>query len=75
MISHLALALPVLNVFDGTATAEVDVLASADEHIWGSYDISNRMLFWIVSSEPDRDWDVVGCSTIGNGESAVKTEQ
>lgn len=33
MVSHLALALPALNVFDGTTTAEFDVLASADEHV------------------------------------------
>lgn len=62
-------------VFDVTTTAEVDVLASADEHVRGSYDISNRMLLWIVSGDPDGDWDVVGRLTICNGESAMKTEQ
>ena len=33
------------------------------------------MFLWIVSSDPDRDWDVVACLTIVDGESAMKTEQ
>lgn len=33
------------------------------------------MFLRVVSSDPDRDRDVVGCPTIGNGESAMKTEQ
>jgi len=30
---------------------------------------------WIISSEPDCDWDVVGRLTVGDGEGAVKTEK
>ena len=33
IVSHLALAPPVLNVFDVTTATEVNVLASADEHV------------------------------------------
>lgn len=64
-----------MNVLDVTATAEVDVLISSDEHVWGSYDVSNRMFLGVVSGDPDRDWDIVGCLTIGDGKSPMKTEQ
>jgi len=46
-----------------------------DKHGRGSYDVGNRVFLWIVPSEPDCDWDVVGRLTVGNGEGAVKTEK
>lgn len=75
MISYLALALPVLKVLDVTTTAEVDVFAGAYEHVWGGYDVYDRVFLWIVSSDPDRDWNVVGRLTVSDGKNAVKTEQ
>lgn len=33
------------------------------------------MLLWIIPGDPDRDGDVVGGLAIGDGESAVETEQ
>lgn len=74
-IAYLALALPVLNVFDVAATTEIDVLAGADEHVWGGDYIGNRVFLWIVARDPDRDGDVVGSLAEGDGEGAVKTEQ
>lgn len=74
-VSHLTLALPVLNIFYVTTTTEVDVFASADEHIRGSYDIRNGVFSWIIASDPDRDWDIISGVTISNWEEAMKTEQ
>lgn len=64
-----------MNVFDATTTTEVHIFAGADEHPRGSYDIRNRVFLWVISSDPDRDGDVVGCLTIDNGKSPMKTEQ
>jgi len=50
-------------------------LARADEHVWGGYDVWDRVFLWIVSSEPDRDGNVVGRLAVGYGESAMKTKQ
>lgn len=71
----LTFALPVSNIFQVTTTTEVDVLASADEHIRGSYDISNGVFSWIIPGDPDRDWDIISGVTIGDWENAMKTEQ
>lgn len=75
MGSYLALALPVLDVLDVAATTEVDVLAGADEHVWGGYDIRNRRVLGVLARDPDCDGDVVGRVAEGDGESAVETEQ
>jgi hypothetical protein len=74
-LSYLALALPVLDVFDVAATAGVDLLARADEHVRGSHNIGNRAFLGIVSGDPDRDWDVVGRLPVGDGEGPMQTEQ
>lgn len=75
VVSYLALALPVLDVIDVTTPAEVDLLARADEHVWGGHDVGYRVFLWIVSGEPDRDRDVVCGLAVGDGESAMDTEQ
>ena len=75
VISHLALALPILNIFYVASATEVDVLAGADEHVRGGDYVGNRVLLWIVAGDPDRDGDVVGGLAEGDGESAMETEQ
>lgn len=74
MISYLALALPVANVLDVTTTTEVDVLTGTYEHVWGCYDVWDRVFLWIVPSDPDGDWDVVGRVTVSYGKNAMKTK-
>lgn len=51
------------------------MLARADEHFWGGYDVWDGVFPWIVSGEPDRDRNVVGGPPVGDGESAVKTDE
>jgi len=73
--SHLALALPVLNVVDVAAATKFNVLAGADKHTRGGYDVGDRMFPWMVARDPDRDRNVVGRLAVGDGERAVETEQ
>lgn len=51
------------------------MLAGTDEHIWGGYDVCNRVVLWVVSGDPDRDRNVVCRLPIGDGESSMETEQ
>ena len=50
-------------------------MAGADEHVWCGYDVWDGVFPRIVSSDPDRDWNVVGRLPVGDGESAVKTKE
>ena len=50
-------------------------MARTDEHVWGGYDVWDGVFPWIVSGEPDRDGNVVGGLPVGDGESAMKTEE
>ena len=51
------------------------MLAGADEHVRGGYDICERVILWIVPGDPDRDRDVIGRVAVGDGEGAMEAEQ
>lgn len=75
IVTDLALLLPVLEIFDLTTTADVHVLAAADEHVGGGHHVSDGRLARIVSSYPHRDRDVVSRATVGDREEPMEAEQ
>jgi hypothetical protein len=59
-ISNLVLAFPILEIIDIASPADIEVLARLDHHVaCGDYE-GDRRLFWVISGDPDCDWDVVG---------------
>lgn len=73
--THLALSLPIAEVVDKTAPANVHVGRGSYEHVARGHDVCDRRGAGILSGDPDGDRDVVGCAAEGNWEEPMETEQ
>ena len=73
--TDLALSFPIADVVDETAPASFHVGARTNEHVAGRHDICYGRTAGILSGNPDRDRDVVGCSTEDDGKEAMQAEQ
>lgn len=75
MGTHLALSLPIAEVVDETAPANVHVRCGAYEHVACGHDVCDRRGARVLSGDPDGDRDVVGRAAEGNWKEAMETEQ
>lgn len=72
IVTNLALSLPVLEIFDLTASTDLHVFACSDEHVSGRDDVCDWWLARVISSYPDGDRYVVGCPTIGDRQKTME---
>jgi hypothetical protein len=60
-ILNLILAFPILEIINIASPADIEVLARLNQHVGcGDYE-GDRGLLWVVSGDPDCDWDIIGC--------------
>jgi hypothetical protein len=58
-ILNLIFAFPMLEIIDIASPADIEVLARLNQHvICGDYE-SYRRLLWVISGDPDCDWDII----------------
>jgi hypothetical protein len=51
----------MLEIIDIASPADIEVHARLNQHVvCGDYE-GNRGLFWVISGDPNCDWDIVGC--------------
>ena len=59
-ILNLILAFPMLEIINVASPADIEVLARLNQHvICGDYE-GDRGMFWVISCDPDCDWDIIG---------------
>lgn len=51
----------MLEIINAASPTDIEILARLNQHvICGDYE-GDRGLFWVISGDPNRDWDIIGC--------------
>lgn len=74
-MTHVWLFTPIAHVLEIASPREIDVRRLSDEHVVRGDDVDDGRLFGVVESEPYRHWDIVGHTTVGDGDCAMDAKE